>query len=133
MEAAWNVSTDVPEGQSVPFQRVRLGVQVLYRVGEDERPVLLRRELSLNGANAFAPGAWPGFGYYSLVDGVESCPLYEDGVYVPVTRPDDDVSLYDAWLAEAQADGWTPLGEVVERDNDLDEKRETSCGDRSES
>lgn len=134
VKAVWTTETYVPEGWDGPVQRVKLGVFAAYRVGEEKLPVLVRREIFLNGRNALAPGAWPGLGYYTFVDGVDTCTLYDEGVYEAVLPSEKaDVSGYEAWLEQARAKKWASLGTAVEEGDDTATKRSKSCADRSES
>lgn len=131
VKAAWRTDR-VARDDGTTYERIALQAYAVYRVKDRDQPVVVRRWLQLSGEPDVAD-SWPVLANYTLVNGVDTCTLYEDGQYEPVNGGAADAADLRTVLKEATSKGWVELGLSDEDDATPDEKRSTSCADREDS
>lgn len=131
VKAAWRTDR-VARDDGTTYERIALQAYAVYRVEDRDQPVVVRRWLQLSGEPDVAD-SWPVLANYTLVNGVDTCTLYEDGRYEPVNGGAADAADLRTVLKEARSKGWVELGLSDQEDATPDEKRSTSCADRENS
>lgn len=131
VKAAWRTDR-VSRDDGTTYERIALQAYAVYRVKDQDEPVVVRRSMQLSG-EPDATGTWPAFANYTLVDGVDTCTLYEDGDYEPTNGGAADAASLREVLKEARSKAWVELAVSDDEDASPDEKRSTSCSDREDS
>ncbi|RYJ02331.1 MAG: hypothetical protein EON52_19790 [Actinomycetales bacterium] len=131
VKAAWRTDR-VARDDGTTYERIALQAYAVYRVKDQDRPVIVRRSMQLSGEPGVA-GTWPAFANYTLVDGVDTCTLYEEGAYEPTSGGTADATSFREVLKEARSKAWVELAVSDDEDATPEEKKSTSCADREDS
>ncbi|KQY59752.1 hypothetical protein ASD11_09445 [Aeromicrobium sp. Root495] len=131
VKATWRTDR-VARDDGSTYERIALQAYAVYRVKDQDQPVVVRRWLQLSGEPDVA-GTWPSLANYTLIDGVDTCTLYEQGTYEPVTAGTADAESLRTVLREARSKQWVAFGLPDAEDASPEEKRSSSCADREDS